>query len=589
MNFNFGFNKKVNNKKDRRSGTDRRKKSSDSSYNGEERRKLKDRRRTSDSRHTVEDRRYTGEERRHNRDRRRTSHSSYSGEERRHTRDRRKERAEIEVPYTGEERRKGADRRKSSGKNYTGEERRKSVDRRKQEPVAKKSAFGFKKSSVSAKKSGSKTSSEKMREAADREKKYGKIGGKIVNYFANLPRTKIWKVFGIVPIDMGPNRTSFFLVKGTYFDYQLLFYMLALIGFGFLMVYSTSYHLALAADAPAYQYMKSQMVAFAIGAVMMFLASIIRYQKYQYFTMLGLAVSVGLMVALFVMGTSKNGSSRWIYIGSHSIQPSEIVKVALILYMAHMFTNESKMLTKYFSAILLLLIPAGFVLVIAKENLSSAMICFGIVIVMWFVATPKPWHVILTGLAGAGVLVGSIFLLGGDIAYRSDRIDAWLHPETAKKGYQVMQSLYAVGSGGLFGRGLGQSIQKTGVPMAYNDMIFSIVCEELGIIGAVAVLALFGLIIWRMKFIIEASADRFGGLLVTGILAHIALQLIVNVGVVTNVLPNTGVTLPFVSYGGTSLMFLMLEMGMVLSVSKQIVPYNAIEQKQGLRLSGAKA
>ncbi len=566
MKLNFGFNKKVN-KKGTEAGNSKKpvnSKKSRHSANASQ----KDRRTEGERRKKKTG--YFGEERRILSDRRRRPSSGYSGEERR-VRDRR---VSSESLYSGEERRKNKDRRVASDASYAGEERRRLKDRRKVELSAKKASKSVKTSAV------------KRREAADREKKYGKIGGKAAGYFSSLPKTGILKLLGVISLDFSPNRTSFFLVKGTYFDYQLLFYLLALIGFGFLMVYSSSYNIAVANDHPAWEYMQSQIVAFGLGAVLMFFASIVRYQKYQYFTLLGLIMSVVLIIMLFAMGANLNGSSRWIYIAGHSFQPSEFIKVALILYMAHMFTNESKLLTKYLSSILLLLIPAGFVVIIAKESLSAAMICFGVVVIMWFVATPKPMHVILTGLAGVTVLVGSVFVFGG---YRSERIDAWLHPETAEKGYQVLQSLYAVGTGGLFGRGLGQSIQKAKVPMAYNDMIFSIICEELGILGAIAVIVLFGLVLWRMKFIIEASADRFGGLLVTGIFAHIALQLVVNVGVATNVLPNTGVTLPFVSYGGTSLMFLMLEMGMVFSVSKQIVPYNALEQKQALKLSGAKA
>ena len=206
--------------------------------------------------------------------------------------------------------------------------------------------------------------------------------------------------------------------------------------------------------------------------------------------------------------------------------------------------------------------------VVAIGNLSTAIIIFGIAFCMLFVANPKykPFFV----LAGIGVVgvVGLIALEG----YRGNRVDAWLHPETAgDKGYQTMQGLYAIGSGKLFGKGLGESLQKLGnVPESQNDMIFTIICEELGLFGAVCVILLFVLLLWRMMVIANNAKDLYGALIVTGIMSHIAIQVILNIAVVTNTIPNTGVILPFISYGGTSIVFLMGEMGLALSVSKGI-------------------
>jgi cell division protein FtsW len=190
------------------------------------------------------------------------------------------------------------------------------------------------------------------------------------------------------------------------------------------------------------------------------------------------------------------------------------------------------------------------------------------------VVTPKLRYVFFVGV----ILVAGGALMIMLQSYRGDRITAWLHPETSEKGYQTMQGLYAIGSGGLFGRGLGQSIQKLGfIPEAQNDMIFSIICEELGVIGAVGLIIVFLMLLWRFRFIAEGAPDRYGSLLVVGVIAHISVQVLINMCVVTNLIPNTGVTLPFISYGGTSLIFLIVEMGLVLGVSRQIEPLSKSE------------
>ena len=206
--------------------------------------------------------------------------------------------------------------------------------------------------------------------------------------------------------------------------------------------------------------------------------------------------------------------------------------------------------------------------VIAYSNLSTAVIIFGIIMCMLFVASTKYMKFIGVGVAGVAFIV--VFIVTA--SYRGGRVEAWLHPETAgDAGYQTLQGLYAIGSGGLFGKGLGESLQKMGnVPESQNDMIFTIICEELGLFGAVCVILLFLLMIWRMMVIANNAQDLFGALLVVGVMSHIAIQVILNIAVVTNTIPNTGVILPFISYGGTSLIFLMAEMGLVLSVSKGI-------------------
>ena len=204
---------------------------------------------------------------------------------------------------------------------------------------------------------------------------------------------------------------------------------------------------------------------------------------------------------------------------------------------------------------------------VGSNNLSTAVIILGIAIILIFVSSPKYTQFITMGILAVGFL--GIFLALE--SYRLERLAIWRNPEKYEKGYQTLQGLYAIGSGGLFGRGLGSSIQKLGfVPEAQNDMIFSIICEELGLFGAIFIIILFVILIWRFFVIAVHAKDLFGALIATGAMGHIMIQVILNIAVVTNSIPNTGITLPFISYGGTSVMFLLLEMGLVLSVSNLI-------------------
>ena len=215
--------------------------------------------------------------------------------------------------------------------------------------------------------------------------------------------------------------------------------------------------------------------------------------------------------------------------------------------------------------IMALILP--IVALVGASNLSTAIIILGIGVILIFVASPKYGQFVFMGILGVGFM--TIFLALE--SYRLERLAIWRNPEAYEKGYQTLQGLYAIGSGGLFGRGLGQSIQKLGfVPEAQNDMIFSIICEELGLFGAAAVILLFLLMIWRFMVIANNAPDLFGAMLVVGVMGHIAIQVILNIAVVTNTIPNTGISLPFISYGGSSVLFLLTEMGIVLSVGKGI-------------------
>lgn len=350
-------------------------------------------------------------------------------------------------------------------------------------------------------------------------------------------------------------------------DYQTVFILMVIVLIGILMVYSaSSYKGALMFGDSAY-FVKRQAV-FAVGAIaIMILMSHRDHYRYRKISQISMYVSIALLILVLIMGTATNGAVRWISIFGIRFQPSEVAKIAIIIYMAHICEVQPSRLETIKGIIQMCTLPLVCIVLIALENLSTAIVCFAIVVAILFVASPNIKNLVILCLIGAAAAVAAIFLVG----YRGDRIDAWLHPETSENGFQTMQSLYAIGTGGLFGRGLGQSIQKMGfLPEAHNDMIFSVICEELGLFGSIGIIALFVVLIYRMRYIAEKTEDRFGGFLITGVMTHIAVQLIINIGVVTNTIPPTGVTLPFISYGGTSLVFTLIEMSLVLSVSRKI-------------------
>lgn len=350
-----------------------------------------------------------------------------------------------------------------------------------------------------------------------------------------------------------------------YFDYTLLFMVIFLLGFGMVMLYSTSaYNATLKFNDSAF-YLKKQLFASALGFCGMAFCIKIDYHFFEKLSGLAYLVALALCVAVIFIGTEGNGASRWLYIGPVSVQPSEIAKVAVIIYLAAVISRAPRQMKSFKNSIKVIASILPIFAVVAYNNLSTAIIIMGIAVVLVFVANPqyKPF-VVIALLCVAAVV---IFIFAAD--YRRGRIDIWLNPEKYEKGYQTLQGLYAIGSGGLFGKGLGESMQKLGfVPEAQNDMIFSIICEELGLFGAVCVILMFLLLLWRFMIIANNAKDMFGSYLVIGIMTHIAIQVILNIAVVTNTIPNTGITLPFVSYGGTSIAILLTEMGIAMSVSK---------------------
>ena len=350
-------------------------------------------------------------------------------------------------------------------------------------------------------------------------------------------------------------------------DYVLLILVLLLVVFGLVVLYSTSaYNGRVKFADPAY-YLRKQFFATSIGLFSMYLVSCMDYRRLQDYAWIGYGIALMLSTAVLFVGREYNGSKRWLALGPLSFQPSEYAKLAVVVLLAAIVSrNASHMKSwKYMFLVILLILPV--VGLVGSNNLSTAIIILGIAVILIFVANPQFLPFLWIGGTGVGFI--GIFL--SLESYRLERLAIWRNPELYEKGYQTMQGLYAIGSGGLFGVGLGESMQKLGfVPEAQNDMIFSIICEELGLTGAVAVLVIFGLLIWRLMVIATWTKDLFGALLAAGVMGHIMIQVILNVAVVTNTIPNTGITLPFVSYGGTSVVFLLLEMGIALSVSRGV-------------------
>ena len=366
-----------------------------------------------------------------------------------------------------------------------------------------------------------------------------------------------------------------------YFDYSLLAILICLICFGLVMLYSTSsYSAMMKQNGDSLFYFKRQVLFCIVGLIGMWIVSRIDYHWYFERSKFFYFISIFMMFLVKTpLGKEVNGAKRWIKLPfEQQLQPAEIAKIAIILFIPALICTMGREI-KTLEGIVKVLAWGAFsaaVVFIITENLSTAIIVMGITCIMIFVVHPKTRifiiiavGIILIGIVGARVL-GMAMETSGN--FRLRRILVWLNPEkyASEGGYQIMQALYAIGSGGFFGKGLGNSAQKMIIPEVQNDMIFSIICEELGVFGAIMVLILFGMLLYRLLFIAQNAPDLYGSLVVSGIFAHIALQVILNVMVVINCIPTTGITLPFISYGGTSVLFLMAEMGLALGVSSKI-------------------
>ncbi|SFK52653.1 cell division protein FtsW [Lachnospiraceae bacterium KH1T2] len=364
-----------------------------------------------------------------------------------------------------------------------------------------------------------------------------------------------------------------------YMDYSMLIVVVLLLCFGLIMVYSASSYEASVKFKDSTYYLMSQLRATVIGLAVMIIVSRIDYHVWRKLAMLTYLGSAFLILLVITpLGMEINGARRWINVGV-SLQPAEAAKLGLIVFVAAKICVMHKSL-KSLKDLIVGMIPGiilAMMIYVITRNMSSAIILLGITAIMIFVATPRYVYYVIGAIFVGGGVFGVIYAVSHGLVpkalttFRLGRVQAWLNPEAdaSGKGYQTLQALYSIGSGGVLGKGLGQSTQKLGfVPEAQNDMIFSIICEELGLMGALAVILMFTILIWRFLLIANAAPDLFGSLLVVGVMAHISLQVVLNIAVVTNTIPNTGVTLPFISYGGTSIVFLMMEIGIALNVSR---------------------
>ena len=370
-------------------------------------------------------------------------------------------------------------------------------------------------------------------------------------------------------------------VRGDYFDYDLLLVIIFLMCFGLVMLYSTSAYSAQNDFGNDMAYFSKQAIIGILSFGWMLIVSKVDYLFYGAFSF-EFYIFAMIMMALVQtpLGVTIYGARRWIQLPFNmTLQPSEITKIAVILFISYELCRlESKIQTR---EVIVRIFAFGIIafggVMFLTDNLSTAIIVLAITCILYFVVHPKMKPFVKAVIGGGAAISALVAILAATATssenFRIGRILTWLDPEnhSDEGGFQVMQGLYAIGSGGFFGKGLGNSTQKLGViPEVQNDMILTIVCEELGVFGAIVILLLFGLMIYRLMFIARNAPDLYGALLATGVLAHIALQVTLNIAVVTNLIPTTGITLPFISYGGTSIVFLMTEMGIALGVSRKI-------------------
>ena len=371
-----------------------------------------------------------------------------------------------------------------------------------------------------------------------------------------------------------------------YIDYTLIIVFAIIIVFGLIMVYSASYYEALIKFNNPRLYLDNQIEATVIGLVLMVITIIIPYKFWRSWGILPYIFSILMILLVIPFGVSSYGAKRWIdFFGIIRFQAVEPVKLGLIISMASFiegYRNELKNWRKFIPPILAIILLAVLIYKVTN-NLSSAIILVGIGGVMLFIGTKNyKFFGICTIIAMVVAVIGVNYIIKNaeeaienkeKLNFREERLLAWkdLEKYDTDKGFQTQQGLYAIGSGGIKGNGLGKSVQKLGqLPEAQNDMIFPIICEEIGMIGGLSVIALFGFLIWRMYVIAMNAKDIQGSMLVIGVMAQIIIQVLLNIAVVTNTIPNTGISLPFFSYGGTSVAFLLIEMGLVFNVMRTI-------------------
>jgi len=366
-------------------------------------------------------------------------------------------------------------------------------------------------------------------------------------------------------------KQSFFNTDGK-MDITFLSLVLILLTIGLVMLFSASYAFSYENYGNSYRFIARQAVFAVAGVAFMLFVSTVNYHIYRKFAWIFYALIMGVLGFLLAVPPMLEGMDvkRWLVLGPINFQPSELAKFAVILLLSSLIAANYKLMEKFgFVAFLIGLIALPCVLIVLEPHLSATVLVFCLGIVLLICGGLAKRYII--GGIGIGVVGVAALIVTGAVGYASDRIQYWLNPwlDPSGKGFQTIQSLLAIGSGGIWGRGIGQSRQKhLWVPEPHNDFIFSIVCEELGLIGAMVIIILFCLLIWRGFTIAMKASDKFGSLMAIGLTFQVGLQALLNIWVVTNTIPNTGISLPFFSYGGTSLLILLAEMGIVLSISR---------------------
>ena len=356
-------------------------------------------------------------------------------------------------------------------------------------------------------------------------------------------------------------------------DYTLLITVLLLLSMGLIMVLSASSPTALSEGKSSYAYFIKQGFFAIVGIVLMIGLSKYDYRKYKKYYILAYIVAILLLVAVLVVGKERNGAKRWIFIAGQSFQPSEAVKFCMIVFYASLLTKNKDNLKDFFNGWvkhLLFLVPI-IVLLIFEPHLSASIVIIGVCMIMMTMAGCMLWQIVVPGTVLGIPLMGIAIWKIPKLAHALKRITTFINPWEDKlgAGWQVTQSLYAIGSGGLFGLGLGQSRQKyLYLPEPQNDFIFSVLAEELGFVGCIFVIVLFAILIWRGILAAMNAPDMFGSLLAIGITSLIGIQAVINIAVVTSSMPATGMPLPFFSYGGTALLILLCEIGILLNISR---------------------
>ncbi len=358
-------------------------------------------------------------------------------------------------------------------------------------------------------------------------------------------------------------------------DITFLSFVLILLTVGLVMLFSASYAYSYENYGNSYKFIVRQALFAGAGIIAMLILSRIDYHIWRKFSWVIYIVTLGLLMFLLISPPMVSGMSvkRWFAIGSFSFQPSEIAKFAIVVLFSTLIAANQKLMNNWkFILFLFGVLGITCLFVVLEPHLSATLLIAAIGVVLIYVGGLNR-KIVVGGviIAVAGIVLVIITQSTGFISYGADRIKYWLDPwaDATGEGFQTIQSLLAIGSGGILGRGIGMSRQKyLWVPEPHNDFIFSIVCEELGLIGAVLIILMFALLVWRGFTIAMRSTDKFGSLLALGLTFQVGLQAMLNIWVVTNTIPNTGISLPFFSYGGTSLLILLAEMGIVLSVSR---------------------